>query len=492
LTPDPQTRDRALRSRRFDRPAALDIPFAPYLLALAAGALLEVAALALGRTDASTWLDLAIVVGPAGALWGLRHPTFVLPFYFFIGPLKNLPWLKAVPGNLSILVGVFVAGACAWHLLWDRRLNVSWRAVGAFAVLMLLALLAYSRSNMPLIAHEKLLYLVTFVVVSFVSPMVLVVDRERLDSFFRASLVVAGIVAAVMFLMTDRSMYLSERMGVAGASSIVTAMVLMIGVLIALFWWLPRSETWLSRGAAIGAALVFFGGVVATGSRGPFAFGLTTLGMGLLLYLRGLSRNALSTAVRVALVIAVVAGGAWGMKAAWLSDEFEGTSRAFGFVESGFHGLGSESRVSLMGSAVEMVQQRPLLGYGLGGYQRYRGRADEWDYLYPHNLFLDIGSEAGLPAALIVLVLYGLAMWRLARHLGQSRGGGWLDAAVLTTLLMVLFIFQEIQVSTDFFRAREAWGMLGLAYAVGVMARKELATPPNLRQDTDLFERRLD
>ena len=448
------------------------------------------AALAVGRADASGWLDLAVVVGPAAALWGLRHPTLVLPFYFFIGPLKNLPWLKAVPGNLSILVGFFVAAACVWHVLWDRRLTVAWRAVAAFAVLLLLALLAYGRSNMPLIAHEKLLYLVTFVVVSFLSPMVLVVDRQRLDSFFRASLVVAGIVAAVMFLMTDRSMYLSERMGVAGASSIVTAMVLMIGVLIALFWWLPRSETWLSRGAAIGTTLVFFAGVIATGSRGPFAFGLTSMGMGLLLYLRGLSRNALSTAVRVVLVLAVLAGGALGMKAAWLSDEFEGTNRAFGFVESGFQGLGAESRVSLMGSAVEMIQQRPLLGYGLGGYQRYRGRADEWDYLYPHNLFLDIGSEAGLPAAFVVLLLYALAMWRLARHLGRSRDGGWLDAAALTTLLMVLFMFQEIQVSTDFFRAREAWGMLGLAYAVGVMARRELAPRKHLRQDTDLLAAR--
>ena len=34
-----------------------------------------------------------------------------------------------------------------------------------------------------------------------------------------------------------------------------------------------------------------------------------------------MSRNVVSTVIRVALVLSVLAGGAWGMKAAWLSDQ---------------------------------------------------------------------------------------------------------------------------------------------------------------------------
>ena len=454
-----------------------EFPFFVYLIALAAGAILEVGLLAMGIRDASGPLDVLVVVGPAAVVFGLRHPTFVLPFYFFIGTVKNLPVLQAFPGNLSILMGLYVALCCLVHLVVDRRHSISAPGLSVFGVLVALILLAYGRSTMPLIAHEKLLYLATFVAVSFVSPMILVVDRRRLDELYWGFAAVGGLVGAAMFTATERGLYLDERMGMSGASAITTANAVVLGAVVSMFWWLPRTTSVLQRALAVGLALLCLIALIATGSRGPFLFGLLTLGVGALSHVRGLTRNFGTNVLRVALVGSCVGLALWGFRSSWLSDEFGGSERAFSIVGADWQRVVmANDRVWLMKGAVEMIGERPLLGHGLGGYQRFLSRGDEWDYTYPHNLLLDIGCEAGVPAALLLLALYVLAFWGTAGRVMRQQEGSGFDTGLLVTTLLLLFSFLEGMVSNDVFRARYEWGALGLALAVGVLVARERRT----------------
>ncbi len=445
-----------------------------YLLAGVAGALLELVLLALGINDGSGWVDLLTVAMPAAALLGYRHPTFVLPFYFFIGSLKSLPLLRSIPGNLSILLGLYVAALSAAHLLRDRRHSLSPLALGGLGMIAVLVLVAYARSQMPLIAHEKLLYLMTFVTVSFVSPMLLVVDRRRVEEFFLGLIAVGALVLAGMVLFTDRSAYLDERMGVSGASSIVTGVALVMGAVAALYWWLPRAKGPLWRGAAVVYALACVIGVAVTGSRGPFLFGLAILVGGSLFHVRAMTRNLAGKLVRGGLVALCLALALSGLRASWIASDFGGPARALTMLSGDWQrSIQSNDRVWLMRTAVEMIQDRPLLGHGLGGYQRALNKADEWDYTYPHNLLLDIGCEAGLPAALVLLALYSLAAWRTGGRRFLHPPGGWLDAVLAATFLLLLFSILEGLVSNDIFRARAEWGTLGLAHAIAVLAKRE-------------------
>jgi O-antigen ligase len=447
-----------------------------YLIALGVGAALELALLTLRVNDGSGWIDLLTIAFPAAALLGFRHPTFVLPFYFFIGSLKNLPVLRSIPGNLSILMGLYVAAACGVHLVRDRRTALSWRALAAMGVIALLVMVAYIRSQMPLIAHEKLLYFLTFVLVSFVSPMILVVDRRRVEELFVGLIAVAVLVLAGMFLLTDRSLYLDERMGVSGASSIVTGVALLMGAIAALYWWFPRASGRVGRVAAVVLALACIAGVAVTGSRGPFLFGLATLAAGFLFHTRAMTRDLAGNLIRVATVATCLVVAISGLRASWMAKEFGGTARALSMISGDWQqSVQSNDRVWLMRTAVDMLRERPLLGHGLGGYQRTLTRGDEWDYTYPHNLPLDIGCEAGLPAAFALLFLYGLAAWRTGVQRLVRPPGNWLDAVLATTFLLLLFSFLEGLVSNDVFRARAEWGTLGLAHAVAVLARRERA-----------------
>ncbi len=429
---------------------------------------------AAGMRDASGWLDLLVILGPAAALVGIRHPTFVLPFYFFIGTLKSLPLLQAFPGNLSVVTGMYVALCCGVHLLWTRRHSLSAAASVSFVLLVGLILAAYARSIMPQIAHTKMMYLATFLAVSFLAPQILVKDRKGIEELLWGLIVVGVLVVGGMVVGTERDTYIHERMGMSGASAITTANALVLGSVISLFWWLPRTRSLVPKLAAVGVGLGCLGALIATGSRGPFLFYLVTAGAGCLYFARGLARNVFSSGLRLVIVLACVLCVIYGLKESRFSQEFGGSERALSIVTEDWQQVvRADDRYWLMRTAVEMIQEKPLLGHGLGAYNRRLSLGDNWDYTYPHNLVLDLGCEAGLPAAMLLVVLYVIAFHGVAWPLLARPPGGWLERALLAVTLVLLFSFLEAMVSNDVFKARYEWGALGLACAVSVMARRE-------------------
>ncbi len=93
-------------------------------------------------------------------------------------------------------------------------------------------------------------------------------------------------------------------------------------------------------------------------------------------------------------------------------------------------------RVNMYRHTAQMVVERPLMGWGIGGWtQQWKQRVSPVlaGFNMPHNDFLWMGSQAGVPGALalLALVLAGLvASWRRADLTGRL---GFV--AVLTLLL---------------------------------------------------------
>jgi O-antigen ligase len=102
------------------------------------------------------------------------------------------------------------------------------------------------------------------------------------------------------------------------------------------------------------------------------------------------------------------------------------------------------------GPAIEMIRDRPLLGYGLGDdvfHQEFNRRvvtAEHWTIrqsLGPHSFFLALGFAAGLPALLVLLLLFGLAVWPMGRRVpslladkGAARSFGLSGVALLAAV----------------------------------------------------------
>jgi O-antigen ligase len=84
-------------------------------------------------------------------------------------------------------------------------------------------------------------------------------------------------------------------------------------------------------------------------------------------------------------------------------------------------------RAELLSYGWKLLQEHPLLGVGIQGFRYYSPNAGL--YNWPHNIFLEVCCELGLPAGILVAALFGSAIreaWRQLKdhavpHLGLSQ-----------------------------------------------------------------------
>jgi exopolysaccharide production protein ExoQ len=118
-----------------------------------------------------------------------------------------------------------------------------------------------------------------------------------------------------------------------------------------------------------------------------------------------------------------------------------------------------------------MIEQRPWLGYGLGGiwngeFTRFlnaTGLALDWNPGYAHNGFLQIASELGIPVAILVTLWVGKVLVDAVRLLHRTDSGFALFAVAFLVSFIVLNI-AEVHV----IRMRGAIWILFVAVAVAL------------------------
>lgn len=81
--------------------------------------------------------------------------------------------------------------------------------------------------------------------------------------------------------------------------------------------------------------------------------------------------------------------------------------------------LTDDPRVDVWRLALQLIQERPLWGHGLGNYKLlYDGEAIGFDFIaHAHNLWLMLAAETGLPAAIALTIIVGLICYRAVRTL---------------------------------------------------------------------------
>jgi len=140
--------------------------------------------------------------------------------------------------------------------------------------------------------------------------------------------------------------------------------------------------------------------------------------------------------------------------------------------------------------AWEIFLDHPVLGVGAGNYtvlyDRYADRVgsaareydDPGEAHYPHNLYLEIGAETGLPGLLVfgAAVLAAFAGLRRARRWAQEKGDATIAAiaagvalGLLGYLLSSLFLHGQLQ--------RYLWLLLALAAAIDALSRRPDDSP---------------
>lgn len=127
-------------------------------------------------------------------------------------------------------------------------------------------------------------------------------------------------------------------------------------------------------------------------------------------------------------------------------------------------------RITQWNFALEMTQQRPLLGWGLRNFTPlYEEQMGVW-LGHPHNLFLMLTAETGIPATVLFCVMVGAAiapaiLLLYSSNIGQS------DQLILFTFILAFagcVLFNLFDVTLFDLRVNAlGWVLLACIYGVG-------------------------
>jgi O-antigen ligase len=168
-------------------------------------------------------------------------------------------------------------------------------------------------------------------------------------------------------------------------------------------WRIPR----VVGIGGLGALLLAF---IWANSRGGF-LALLAAGLVILIGYRAVSApTRIGVTVAAALVFALAAGPSFWTRMNTITN-----------ADQDYNMTSSEGRWQLWQRGIGYMEARPLLGVGVGGFPsaegmlspeardaRAHGRGEKWSE--PHNSFVEIGAELGIPGLLLFLAMLGTAV----------------------------------------------------------------------------------
>lgn len=369
--------------------AYLDITWPAHSFGLFSGVALLLALAAFGwRLKTPPFRSAA---GRCALLWAFGLPIAALP------GLLNCETLDYAIWEIFHLAGI---GAYLWALYLVLSNRPEWRGIYVWLLLAGAGYAVYAGLRQYFVGFAEMRDFMRQQYeagIQIGSVMRSKLEDDRVFGSFASCNVLAGYLVLLLPLVGWRLWVAGERFEPAKVSKPLLAG---IGCL------LLGSVLLLTRGrGALLAAVLAAGGFVLT------------------LPMRKLWRAGLIFAA-----IAVIAGGA-------LFAHYVG--RGFGSMEE---------RVDYLKTSARMVMEKPVAGYGWGGffYRHMELKTSDTDEAAhdPHNFVASFATQAGIPSGVLALFILCWPMWELGRRVVRRRAGGfeqavfWGECAFLLHALM--------------------------------------------------------
>lgn len=345
----------------------------------------------------SPLIGKALILAGAGVVL-LLYPEFALATFLVVGDIKGDDRIAALlPFDLTLAIGAILVAGIALNMLRKKRV-VSMPPV-YFLFVVLVAMMIASLTYTPVLSAgiEKLELFTTITALATVAPFFVLPDLHAMKRFLW------------FFGGAAYAICLASLNGLGGATRLVTPSDNTIGlgriasVLAAIIWFTAASGLRLKyRLAAYATLTVPVIAMIGSGSRGStIAFVL------LILATVFFSRR---------LALEVVALSIVGLAALPFLDIPQASFRYLGslFSAQSVGGL-LDFRADLLEYGWQLLKQHPLLGVGIGGF-RYASPNPSL-YKWPHDIFIELACELGIPAALIGFAIFGSALRESIRQL---------------------------------------------------------------------------
>jgi O-antigen ligase len=389
-------------------------------------------------------------------LIAVLSPELALALFLLAGGVKAAPWLPATPIDLTLLTWVVLVLAMACAAL--RRGGIPRIPRTAMLALGLTALVLASVwwSLDPAGGWSKAIKFELLTMSGFVAPLLIVRSRAAMTRLMVA-LAGSGLLIALTTVATTSA---AEPLTSAGGNEITAGLYPAVGLIAALGYLALLPRTWW-RVVGFVPVLILLPAAVGAGSRGVLVAGAAALAFVTVRHIACAKRPKLAAALVVLSLLIVgqlatsLAGGA--------ASKYESSLLSTNSSQV----LGG--RASLYDRGVTLALDHPILGAGVGAFPTSSIIFEE--QLYPHNIALELGSEEGFVAVMILAMLVSAAWWARRRAPGGLRS----PEAVVTGGLIILNLGEGF-FSFDINGNRTLWFALGLAFALPQLRRVGSAT----------------
>lgn len=378
--------------------------------------------------------------------------AIALALFAVSGQIKETVLFRWMPFDLTMLTAVICLLSFLWQLLQDPPPLRNWAGILTLWTLFLTPVTLH-----PSYAYgeTKILVLFTLSLFAISSGSVLLRTNKQL-TWFLATLVVVSALAAITLILWPASAEYHTTSFLEGSNTIGTSRLLNAGALILLVYaLLGKTRSPIGRAAILAVAMIMIALAISTGSRGPLLSLILALILTILIVIRIGARGAVGVAILLMAMLPL---------ATPLLSRFTlgGAARLTGLL-GGRIDTSAEARFFLWDRALDIVATKPL-GIGWGNFSlepELAGFAALTDgRVYPHNILLEVGVEAGwIP--LIGLVAFGAS--RLTRLFNSAQ-----SQTTVAVLALAIFATANAMVSGDVNDNRLGWTALGSAPCLGL------------------------
>ncbi len=360
--------------------------------------------------------------------------VIALLFLTFGGYIKGLPILADVGDPLTILSAIVVLVMCTHQILGGHTPP----AAALSALILLLIFVPAMLVGPPTdYTNEKLTVELPLMFISIFGGLVLLAHGQARRQWV-AAVVILGIVVAILAQLFPNTTVI-DALAVEGGNTISQGRAAGAAAITLLTFAMFHSQ---HRLLLIAGALVMAGSMVASGSRGPAIAAVIAVLLAVA-FSPGRSRGP-----RVAVTVVTLLASAYLAFAANLVGDRMLT----------FRDTSAEARRRLWDVGIGLIGSEPLgIGWGRLSYYLPPGTRlpGVGDREYPHNVLIEVGSEAGVLALLVLAVVLVLAIQ------GQQRVSA--TAVEAAMFAMIIFALINSLVSGDVGDNRGLWVAVGAA-----------------------------
>lgn len=406
-----------------------------------------------------------------------KYPEVTFGLFLVAGFFKADPRLKSFLPNffdLTVFLGVIIF-IFIFYKISKKKFHIpkiSYKLFLPYLGLVIVMLISFFYTEAPNYGWNKFSRFITITTLATFGPIFLLRDIKKINRFLYTLI----FISSLMVVDSIISFYGSPPgfRTAFGSNYLAFGRITGIVSLLIIYYFLFSNYKLKNKILFIFLLIFNLFGLLYSGGRAPvISFFVTVIILGLFSFIPKISIKQLKI-FKISLIFVII-----GILIIVFSPEIFSTlfKRISILLEEKGGGESIQLRIGYYNSAIRAFIEKPFLGLGIGGFSIYHYGKDQ--RAYPHNIFLEIGSELGIIGLVFLIFLLGFNFFYLLRirEIYKKREIFFL---INTILVLFIFMFLNAFVSGDINDNRLFFVWFGVAYSVEAILKKEKFLP-NMR-----------